>query len=95
MFDNINNDYTLYPINNQQYQSFSDKILLPLNKYLDKIRSELIKLMNDRKVKLVASSIFRSIKSPNDKTTLCIKSKNTIDEIFDQLIEKHEVQTNL
>ena len=56
--------------------------------------------MNDHKVELVVSSVFRSIKSPNDKRTLYIecnstKSKGTIDEIFDQLNKKHESLTKL
>ena len=31
LFDNNDEDYELYPINNKQYQSFSDKNLLTLN----------------------------------------------------------------
>ena len=42
LFDNNDEDYDLYPINIQQYQSFSDKILLPFNEYLEKSRPKLI-----------------------------------------------------
>ena len=72
---------------------FSDNTLLTLDEYLQRIRSELIRLMNEGcKVKLTVDAVYRLKKDPNDKRTLHIKSKNTtdIDEIFSQLIKKHE-----
>ena len=88
-------DYDLYPIDNQQYQSFSDKILLPFNEYLEKSRPKLIEIMTEYcKIKLDVIVVFRSekLKKPNDKRNISIKSKNTtdIDDIFSQLIKKHE-----
>ena len=91
LFENDDEDYSFYPINHQQYQSFSSKVLLTLNEYLDKIRSEFTKLMGeDSKVKLSVNTVFRSAKNFNDKRTLCIKSNSTtdIDKKFDQLIKR-------
>ena len=84
-------NYSLYFISNQQYQSFSDKTLLPLDKYLEKIRPEMIKIIKNCKINLIVNTVFKSTRNFNDKRTLQIKSKNTtdIDEIFDQLIKKH------
>ena len=95
LLDDSDEDYDLYPINNKQYQSFSDKNLLPFCEYLEKIRPKLIKLMSDCcKVKLNVDVVFRSerLKKSNGKINIYIKSKTTtdIDEIFSQLIEKHE-----
>ena len=42
LFDDNDEDYELHLINNKQYQSFSDKTLLPFNEYLERI-----KLMSD------------------------------------------------
>ena len=67
LFDNNDEDYDLYPIDNQQYQSFSDKILLPFNEYLEKSRPKWIEIMTEY---------------CNDTTD--------IDDIFSQLIKKHE-----
>ena len=88
LFEDYDEDFNLYY---QQYQSFSNKNLLPLNKYLQKIRSELIKIMN-KKSKVTVNTVFRSKKDRNDKTNVCINSKNTtgIDEIFSQIIKKHD-----
>ena len=95
LFDDNVENYDLHPINNKQYQSFSDKNLLPFREYLKRIRASLIMLMSDGcKVKLNVNIAFRSekFKKSNDKINIYIKSKNTtdIDEIFAQLIEKHE-----
>ena len=95
LFDDNVENYDLHPINNKQYQSFSDKNLLPFREYLKRIRASLIVLMSDGcKVKLNVNIAFRSekFKKSNDKINIYIKSKNTtdIDEIFAQLIEKHE-----
>ena len=79
LFENNEEDYNLYLINNQQCQSFSDKTLLKLDKYLEKIRLNLTKLINDCKVNLNVNAVFRSIKNPNDKRTLYIKIKETAD----------------
>ena len=88
-------DYNLYPTNYQQYQSFSGKTLLPLNKSLEKVRPELIKMIKNCNISVDA--VFRSIRNPNDIITLQIKSKDTtdIDEIFDQLIKKHDLTESL
>ena len=97
MFNDDNEDYNLYPTNYQQYQSFSGETLFPLNEYLEKVRSELIKIKNCE-VNISADAVFRSIRNSKDKRTLQIKSKNTsdIDEIFDQLIKKyHELIESL
>ena len=87
--------YNLYPTNYQQYQSFSGKTLLPLNEYLEKVRSELNKM--SKNCDISADAVFRSIRNPNDIITLQIKSENTtdIDEIFSQLIKLHETHLNL
>ena len=62
LFEDDYEDYNSYKFN-QQYQSFSGKILLPLNKYLEKIRSELTKLIKNYKVKINISFVFQSKKS--------------------------------
>ena len=67
-------------INYQQYQTDSDKKLLAPNEYLEKIRPNLIRLINEHnnnwKLKLTIQIIFNSISNPNDKRTLPIKLKN-------------------
>ena len=61
MFDDNDEDYDLHPINNKQYQSFSDKSLLPFCEYLERIRPNLIKLMSDCcKSKLNVKVVFRA-----------------------------------
>ena len=95
LFDDNDEDYDLYSTSNKQYQSFSDKNLLPFDEYLERIRPKLTELMTKYcKVRLNANVIFRleRFKKSNDQRSIYIKSKNTtdIDEIFDQLIEKHE-----
>ena len=73
LFENYD-DYNLYLINCQQYQSFSDKNLLTLNQYLERIRPELIRLVNKVcKVKLVVNFAFRSIKPLMIKETYTLK----------------------
>ena len=93
LFNDDDEDYNLYPTNYQQYQSFFDKTLLPLNEYLEKIRPELIRM--SKNCNISADTVFRSIRNSNDLTTLQIKSENTtnIDEMFDQLIKKHETHS--
>ena len=79
--------------NYQQHQSFSDKTLLTINEYLERIRPELIKLINGYcRVELIVDAVFRLKKDSNDKRTLHTKSEITtdIDETFSQLIKKHE-----
>ena len=86
-------DYNPYPINYQQYQSFSDKTLLTLDEYFEKIRSELTRLINKVcNVRLVVNLVFRSIENFNDKRNIQIKSKSTtnINEIFSRLIKIHK-----
>ena len=90
-------NYNLYPINNQQYQSYSDKTLLKFDEYLEKIRPELTRLMINCKVNLNVNFVFKSIRNFNDKRTLCIKAKNPtdIDDVTNELIKKHEELTKL
>ena len=95
MFDDNDENYDLHLVNNKQYQSFSGKIVLPFNEYLEKIRPKLTELMSDCcKVNLNVGVIFRpeKLRKSSHKRIAYINSKNTtdIDEIFDQLIEKHE-----
>ena len=100
LFENGDEDHDLYLINNQQHQSFSDKNLLTLNEYLERIRPKLTELMTKYcKVKLDVIVVFRleKLKNSNDKRNITIKSKDTtdIDEIFSQLIEKLKNCLNL
>ena len=95
LFDNSDEDYDLHLINNKLYESFSDKNLLPFNEYFERIRPKLTELRTEYcKVKLDVIVVFRAekFKKSNDKRKISIKSKNTTDinEIFSQLIEKHE-----
>ena len=96
MFEKDDEDYNIYKTN-QQYQSFSNKTLLPLHKYLEKIRPELIKLMiKNHEVELNVNLVFRSKINSNDECNVFIKTKSAdIDEIFDQLIKKHEDLKNI
>ena len=82
---------------NQQYQSFSNKTLLPLNKYLEKIRPELINLMTkDHEVKLNANFVHGSKNNPNNECNVFITAKSAdIDKALDQLIRKHEDLKNI
>ena len=69
---------------------------MPLNEYLEQIRSELIELMtNDYKVKISVNIVFRSKTNPNDESNVFFDSEDTthINEIFGQLIKKHEELT--
>ena len=91
MFENNNEDYKLYKIN-QQYQSFSNETLLPLNGYLEKIRRELTKLMiKNYEVELNVNLVFGSKNNSNNECNIFIKTKSAdIDEVFEQLIKKQE-----
>ena len=75
---------------------FLVRFLLPLYKYLEKIRSDLTKMIKNYKVKLNVNSVFKSKKNSNDECNVFIESKDTtdIDEIFDQFIKKHDDLTN-
>ena len=96
LFEDDDEDYNIYKIN-QQYQPFSNKTLLPLDKYLKKIRPGLTNLMTkDHEVELNANLVFGSKYSPNNECNVFIKTKSAdIDEIFDQLIEKHKDLKNI
>ena len=96
MFENDDEDYNTYEIN-QQYQSFSGKTLLPLDEYLEKISPELIKLITKNyKAELNVSLVFGSKTNPNDDCNVFIKTKSAgIDEMFDELIKKHETLKNI
>ena len=89
MFKDDDEDYNIYKIN-QQYQSFSNKILLPLDEYLEKTRPELIKLMmKNQEVELNVNLVFRSRDNSNNECDLFITTKSAdIDEVFDQIIKK-------
>ena len=77
MFENGGEDYNTYKINH--YQSFSNKILLPFNEYLEKIRPELIKLMiKNYEAELNVNLIFGSKTSPNDECNVFIKKNQLI-----------------
>ena len=91
LFDE-NEDYRLYLINYQQYQfqlSFR-KISLAPNKCFEKIRPDLIKLINDCEIKLAINVIFNSTKKFNDKRTLHNKTNasDDINELFGLLKKK-------
>ena len=93
-------------INYQQYQTDSDRKLLAPNEYLEKIRSNLIQLINNHKdnnwkIQLTMKIIFNSISNLNDKRTLYVKTKNVeimmesdtnkvIDELFGLLIQSYK-----
>ena len=67
------------------------------DEYLEKIRPELIKLMTENyEVELNVNLAFRSKTNSNDECNVFIKTKSAnIDEIFDQLIEKHKDLKNI
>ena len=90
-FDVFDEDYDLYPIKDQQYQSFSGKILLPRDEYLEKNRPELIKIIRNWEINLLVTFFFKSTKNFNDKRTRRAENKNlpNIDEILDELIKKY------
>ena len=90
MFEDDEEDYNKYEIN-QQYQSFSNKTLLPLDEYLQQIRPGLINLITkNHEVELNINLVFRSKKIPNNECNIFITSKSAdIEEVFDQLINKH------
>ena len=91
LFEDDEENYNIYEIN-QQYQSFSNKTLLPLDEYLKKIRSGLINLITkNHEVELTVNLVFRSKTNPNNECNIFITSKSAdIDEALDQLIERHE-----
>ena len=91
LFNDEDEDYSIYLIKNQQYQSFSDKMFLPINEYLGKIRPAMIKIIKHFETSLFVNAVFKSIRSPNDKRTVHIKNKDTtdIDKIFNELIKEH------
>ena len=68
--------------NYQEHQTDSDKKLLAPNEYLEKIRPNLIQLINNHKdnnnwkIQLTTQIIFNSIKNLNDKRILYVKTKN-------------------
>ena len=77
-FENPNEDYKIYKID-QQYQSFSNNILLPLDEYLEKIRRGLIKLMiKNYEVELNVNLVFASKSNPNDGCNVFIKTPDWI-----------------
>ena len=96
MLEDDDEDYNICKIN-QQCQSFSGKTLLSLDEYLEKIRPELIKLMiKNCEAELNVNLVFGSKNNPNDECNVFIKTKSAnVDEIFDQLIEKHEDLKNI
>ena len=96
MFENDDEDYNIYKIN-QQYQSFSEKTLLPLDDYLEKIRPEFIKLMiKNCEAEVNVNLVFGSKTNSNDECNVFMKTKSAgIDEIFDQLIKKHKDLKNI
>ena len=90
LFGDENKDYELYLINHQQYQLSLGKISLAPNECVEKIRPDLIELMNN--YNLAMNVIFNSTRNSNNKRTLHIKTKasDDIDELFGLLIKKHE-----
>ena len=96
LFEDDDEDYNIYKIN-QQYLSFSKETLLPLDEYLEKIRPGLINLMTKvHEVELIANLVVGSKNNPNNECNVFIKTKPAdIDEILDQLIEKHENLKNI
>ena len=91
LFEEDEENYNIYEIN-QQYQSFSNKTLLPLNEYFKKSRSGLINLITkNHEVELNVNLVFRSKTNPNNECSIFITSKPAdIDEALDQLIKKYE-----
>ena len=72
LFEDYEKDYNIYEIN-QQYQSFSNKTLLPLDEYLKKIRPGLINLITkNHEVELNVNLVFRSKTNPNNECNDCM-----------------------
>ena len=96
LFEDDEENYNIYEIN-QQYQSFSNKTLLPLDEYLKKIRLGLINLITkNHEVELNVNLVFRSKTNPNNECNIFIPPKPAdIDEVFDQLIKKLEDLKNI
>ena len=93
MFEEDDEDYNIYKIN-QQYQSFYGQALLPLDEYLEKIRRELIKLMiQNFEAELKVNLVFGSKTYSSDECNVFIKTKSA--DVFDQLTEKHEDLKNI
>ena len=94
----INNTF-----NCQLYQTDLERKLLTPNGYLEKFRPNLIQLINSHKgnnwkIQFTMQIVFNSIKDPNDKRTLYVKTKDveittkcdtnkTVNELFDLLIQ--------
>ena len=70
---------------------------MPLDEYLEKNGPELIKLMTkNHEAELNVNLVFGSKTSFNNECNVFIKTKSAdIDEIFDQLIKKHEDLKNI
>ena len=94
--DDDDEDYKICEIN-QQYQSFSNETLLPLDEYLKKIRSELINLITrNYEAELNVNLVFGSKNNTNDECNMFIKANSAdIDGVFDQLIRKSETLENI
>ena len=89
LFEDDEEDYNIYEIN-QQYQSFSNRTLLPLDDYFKKIRPGLINLITkNHEVDLNVNLVFSSKTNLNNECNTFITSKSAdIGEVFDQLIKK-------
>ena len=96
LFEDDEEDYNTSEIN-KQYQSFSNKTLLPLDEYLEKIRTGLINLITkNHKVEPNVNLVFISKNSPSNECNILITLKSAdIDEVLDHLIEKHEDLKNI
>ena len=96
MFEDDEEDYNIYEIN-QQYQSFSNKTLLPFDEYLKEISPGLLNLITkNHEVELNVNLVFRSKNNPNNECNIFITSKSAdIDEVFHQLIKKNEDLKNM
>ena len=77
MFDGGNDDcYRLKTNNHQQYQTNSDKKVLPPNEYLEKIRPDLIQLINNlenSRIQVTMHIVFNSTRNLNEKRTYTLK----------------------
>ena len=76
LFNDDDEDYNLYLTNYQQYKSFSGKILLQLNEYLEKFKPELIKISKNCNISVDA--VFKSIKNSNDIILYKLKVKTQL-----------------
>ena len=96
MLEKFNEDYSIYKIG-QKYQSFSNKILLPLDEFLQKITSELIDLMTENcEVELCVNFVLGSKINPNNECNVLIKVKSAdLDGVFDQPIKKYKKTSSL